>query len=409
MVAGSAPSDGDKVWTAPRSRDSAAVAAASTDPADPTFAVRGGLGNSAGWPFPQRSQRMTYRPTALFVVALIALFWSGAWAGCPVARADVAVMVPPHAEQLASPELLDQALEELMRLLRVQGFNPVSSGQAGPAAEGEQQRGGFPLSYDPLHCLTPECANEYRKLFDGAFAVQLSIASRGLRASSVSVVLTENPKAFFSASSPIEGRDIRAAVRAAFEAARAKQEEGAGPWLTVTGTPAGAMVYVDGAEYGRLPFTKRHVDAGAHRFEVRSDAYITEIRTLNVAGKVDHIETVPVALKPLAPAAGKHAGSQRGARRRSAWDWVLGGTIAAAGAVHLAAGIIQKDKAGDCVDDSSPCDEHYEDNDKREKLLIGVGAAGVALGALVIGLGPIGQLQVSSGSDRALFSLKGRF
>jgi hypothetical protein len=242
---------------------------------------------------------MTYRSTALFLVVSLALAGGGAWGGSPVARADVAVMVPPHAEQLASPELLDQALEELMRLLRVQGFNPISSGQAGPAAEGEQQRGGFPLSYDPLHCLTPECANEYRKLFDGAFAVQLSIASRGLRASSVSVVLTESPKAFFSATAPIEGRDIRAAVRAAFEATRDKQEEGAGPWLTVTGTPAGAMVYVDGAEYGRLPFSKRHVDAGAHRFEVRSEEYIPEVRTLNVAGKVDHVETVPVALKPL--------------------------------------------------------------------------------------------------------------
>jgi hypothetical protein len=352
---------------------------------------------------------MTYRSTALFVVVFLALSGSSAWGDCPVAQADVAVMVPPHAEQLASPELLDQALEELMRLLRVQGFNPISAGQAGPAAEGEQQRGGFPLSYDPLHCLTPECANEYRKLFDAAFAVQLSIASRGLRASSVSVVLTESPKAFFSATAPIEGRDIRAAVRVAFESTRDKQEVGAGPWLTVTGTPSGAMVYVDGAEYGRLPFTKRHIDAGAHRFEVRSDEYIAEVRTLNVAGKVDHVETVPVALKPLGPAASKYAGTDRRAGRRSVWDWALGGTIAAAGAVHLAAGIVQRDKAGKCVDDSSPCSERYEDDDKRERLLIGLGAAGIALGAVVIGLGPIGHLQVSSGADRALLQLKGKF
>jgi hypothetical protein len=352
---------------------------------------------------------MTYRPTALLVVLFLAISSTGVLWSSAVARADVAVMVPPHAEQLESPELADQASEELMRLLRVQGFNPISAGQAGPAAEGEQQRGGFPPSYDPLHCLTPECANEYRKLFDGAFAVQLSIASRGLRASSVSVVLTESPKAFFSASAPIEGRDIRAAVRTAFEAARAKQEEGAGPWLTVTGTPEGAMVYVDGAEYGRMPFTKRHVEAGAHRFEVRADEYIPELRTLNIAGKVDHVESVPVALKPLAPTASKYAGTRRRGRHRSLWDWALGGTIAAVGAVHLISGVYQKSRAGDCTDDSSPCTERYESNARRENLLIGLGATGVALGAVVVGLGPIGQLQVQSGSDRALLQLKGRF
>jgi hypothetical protein len=355
---------------------------------------------------------MTYRPTALLVALFLATSASGGWSSS-TARADAAVVVPP-VESLDSPELVEEARAELIRLLRAQGFNPISDGQAGPFAEADQQRvdqqrPAFPKSYDPMHCITPDCANEYRKLFDGAFAVQFSIASRNQRATSVSVVITENPKAFFKGKAPVGGRDVRAAVRIAFEAARAKQEEGAGPWLTVTGKPEGAVVYVDGAEYGHVPFTKRHVDAGAHRFEVRADSYIADLRTLTVEGEVEHIEEVRVDLAPLTPVANKDAGTHRHMVRRSVWDWTTGGALAAVGAVHLISGVYQKIKAGECVDGSSPCTERYQHHHRRENLLIGLGATGVALGALVVGLGPFGQLQVQSGRDHALLELQGRF
>jgi hypothetical protein len=363
---------------------------------------------------------MTYRPTALLVVLFLACSSSGVWWSGSVARADAAIMVPPDVDEpLESPELVEEARAELMRLLRAQGFSPVSDGQAGPFAEadqqradtqrGEQQRPPFPKHYDPMHCITPECAEEYRKLFDGALALQFFIASHERRATSVTVVITENPKAFFKGKAPIEGRDVRAAVGVAFEAARAKQKEGPGPWLTVSGSPEGAMVYVDGKEYGALPFTKRHIDAGEHRFEVRADSYTSDLRTLTVEGDVEHIAKVQVDLVRLTPVAAGEAGKHRRTRRRSVWDWALGGTLAAVGAVHLISGVYQKTRAGDCVDDSSPCSQRYQPNHRRENLLIGLGASGVALGAFVIGLGPIGQLQVRSGSDRASLLLEGKF
>ena len=126
------------------------------------------------------------------------------------ARADVAVMVPPRSDQDVRADLLEQAVEELTRLLRVQGFDVISTGQAGATAEGEQQRGGFPGNYDPHYCVTPECANEYRRLFDAPFAVQLALPAR---ASTVSVVLTEHAHAYFTGTAPIEANDVRAAVR----------------------------------------------------------------------------------------------------------------------------------------------------------------------------------------------------
>ena len=169
------------------------------------------------------------------------------------------------------------------------------------------------------------------------------------------------------------------------------------------------MVYVDGAEYGRLPFAKRHIEAGVHRFEVRAEGHLPETRTLNVAGKVDHVELATVALKPLAPVAGHGAPARRRARYRSPWDWGLGGAIAAVGAVHLIAGAYQKAKSGDCVDDRRPCTEFYESHPTRENLLIGLGSAGLALGAAVIGFAPIGQLELRSGADHALLQFKGEF
>ncbi|MDB4976653.1 MAG: hypothetical protein JWN48_4994 [Myxococcaceae bacterium] len=326
------------------------------------------------------------------------------------ARADVAVMVPPHVDQLPSSDVLDQAVEELTRLLKLQGFDVVSGGQAGPAAEAEQQRGAFAQAYDPLYCVTPECANEYRKLFDATFAVQLIISSREQKPASVSVVLTENPRAFFAGAAPVEGRDVRSAVRSAFEAARQKQEEGAGPWLTVTGKPRGAQVYLDGAEYGQLPFSKRHVEAGVHKLEVRDDRYLVEQRTLNIPGNIDHVEVANVVLKPLAGGEAGRRSSHRGVVR-SPWDWALGGTLAAAGAVHLISGIYQKSKAGDCSHhEGGLCTERYSDaNRTRENLLIGLGASGIALGAVVVGLGPIGHLQLQTGAGHAVLKLKGTF
>lgn len=333
---------------------------------------------------------------------------------CAHAHADVAVMVPPQAEQELATELVEQGVEEVVRLLKLRGFDVISAGQAAPAAEAEQERGVFPESYDPLYCLTPECANEYRKLFDATFAVQLSLASRGSRVASVSVVLTETAQVFFKGTVAVEGRDVRSAVRAAFEAARRKQEEGAGPWLSVSGTPHGAIVLLDGVEYGRIPFAKRHIEAGPHTLEARAEHFSPEFRALQVPNKIDHVEEVTLALtRSDATSDIAYGTSEKHLRsRRSGWDWALGGAVLAAGAVHLGAGIFQKVKAGDCVERvDGRCEQYYGDNSgvSRENLLIGLGAAGMGLGALVIGLGPIGRLQMRSGVDRASLELSGVF
>jgi hypothetical protein len=335
--------------------------------------------------------------------------------GLQQVRADAAVMVPPHVDQSAGEDVTEQAIEELTRLLRVQGFDVISAGQSGPTAEAEQQRGAFPQTYDPLYCLTPECANEYRRLFDAIFAVQLSLSGKGAH-TSLSVIFTESPKAFFRGSAPIEGHDVRSAVRIAFEAARQKQLEGAGPWLSIEGTPEGATVFVDRVEYGRIPFHKRHVDPGEHRIEIRAEGRTTQIRKISVPSKIDHVEQLDVHLvhgTGEAVAIGDDSDNNKRSKGvRTVWDWALGGAVLAVGAAHLAAGIYQKSKAGDCAEEfAGRCTSVYGDESgiSRENLLLGFGAAGVALGATIMVVGPVGRLQVRSGVDHASLHFTGIF
>ena len=330
-------------------------------------------------------------------------------------HADVAVMVPPQTERGAGSDIGDKAVDELTRLLKVQGFDVVSAGQAAAAAEAEQQRGAFSRSYDPLYCITPECANEYRKLFDATFAVQLKLSGKGVRASSVSVVLTENPQAFFTGSAPMEGRDARSAVRIAFETARSRQAEGAGPWLSVQGSPEASTVYLDGMEFGRIPFFKRHVEPGSHRIEVRATGHATEIRNVTIPNEIDHVQRVDVELAkvsadPVMSAASSPEHDHVSAR--SPWDWVLGGALVAVGATHVGFGIYQKSRDGDCAERiDGRCTELYGDRRgmSRDNALIGFGAGVIGVGALVMGVGPLGRLQLRSGTDHASLHWSGEF
>jgi hypothetical protein len=323
------------------------------------------------------------------------------WGMASLAHASAVVIVPPRAEDGVSSEAVEQAVSELMRLIRAQGLDPISPGQSAASAEEARDSGGFPRSINPHECLSPECATEFRKLFDASFAVQLSLFAEARRPSSVAVVITETPKAYFAGTKEIEGGDIQAAVRASYLAARDKHLQGAGPWLSVQGTPAGATVYVDGVEYGKLPIDRRHLEPGRHRVQVRQDGFISQDHAVEVPADIDHDERIELAL--IATQDGR---SERRVDRT--WDYLLGGALAAAGAVHLGFGFYQLSKDGDCAERrGGQCVEAYGDRTgiKQERLLLGLGAVGVAAGGLVMGLAPIGHLRVRFGRETAFIAL----
>lgn len=356
-------------------------------------------------------KRVSYPRSSLLLAALSCMFLASVTSPT---RADVAVLIPAQAEQEVAAEQVERAVEELTRLLKLKGFDVISAGQAAAAAESEQKRGSFPASYDPLFCLTPACANEYRKLFDATFAVQLSLVTRGPRLSSVAVALTEAETLSFRGQAPVEGQDIRSAVRVAFEAARKRQEEGAGPWLSVSGSPAGATVYLDGVEYGKLPFEKRHIEPGEHKLEARAEGHENHTRTLSVPSAIDQVVQVTLELAPTGgpPLVAREREPATRQFRRSPWDWLVGGALVAAGSVHLVAGAYQKSKAGDCAElRDGFCTEYYGDSSglSRENLLIGMGATGIVLGAAVMAFGPFGRLQMRASVDHAYVQLKREF
>lgn len=341
------------------------------------------------------------------VVWRIAWAWVALLLAAAPARANTAVVVPPTVDVACSPDTVEQATTELMRLLRVQGFDVISPGQASAVAEDAQQSGGFPRETNPQECRTADCATDYRRLFDASFAVHLRLSGSAGAVRSVSVEITESPEASFGQSAPVQGGDLKGAVRTAYEAAREKHLRGEGPWLSVAGEPEGAFVYLDGLEMGRIPFERRFVKGGKHRLEVRADGYISQASALEIPSLIDHEERVKVVLAPL------HGQPVAARKLNRTWDYVVGSLIAAAGAVHLAVGIQQFRQRDECATHGPDgmCTRVYGDDQgvSQEKLFLGLGAGGIALGGLWMGVAPIGRLRARASRDTAQLTFTSNF
>lgn len=318
------------------------------------------------------------------------------WA--PAVRADVVVLVPPHAEPGVPHEQIERALEALARALRVDGFDVVSAGQAAAIAESDPKREQRTEDFDPANCVTPECAFEFRQLFDASFAVQTSLFRDGQKLSSVTVTIVEHAAAYFTGASEIEGGDIEGGVRIAYKRAREKQAEGVGPWLTVQGKPEGASVYVDGAEFGRIPIVRRRLGPGTHTITVRADGYATMSEALEIPARLDHEEAFNVALSPLG----------RAGRRRHVADWIIGSALMAGGLVYAIAGAVDYARDGDCAERAGGvCTGRYE-ADTTSTLKLGIGSGVTVLGAAYLWWAPIG-LAASASRDSAALSARIHF
>jgi hypothetical protein len=319
------------------------------------------------------------------------------------ARADVVVLVPPHVEQGVLSEQTEQALETLSRALKVDGFDLIRPGQSGPAAEEAQTRDLFPKDHNPLNCVTPDCAVSFARLFDAAFAVQISLFRQPGRGISVTVVIVESTTAYFSGSSQVEGGDLSGAVRDAYQGARTKQAEGVGPWLSVTGKPEGATVYVDGSEYGRVPILRRRIEAGVHRLVLQADGYTTFDDSVDIPTRIDHEETRHVELELL------NRQSPAVAHAERHWlDYTVGGLAIAAGAAFVTFGVRDYVSDGECAKRvDGECRETYV-SDSLSVVNVAAGAAGVALGIATIWAGPFG-LWLHADTQRAALHVRTSF
>jgi hypothetical protein len=128
--------------------------------------------------------------------------------------------------------------------------------------------------------------------------------------------------------------------------------------------------------------------------QVRRRGFAARNLTVEIPQDIDHDERLEVALVNV-----------DGAEPRvdRTWDYVVGGALAAAGAVHLVLGAYQMTKVGDCAEyENDECVEAYGDKQgvRQEPLLLGLGAAGLAAGGLVMGLAPIGHLRLRAGAGK---------
>ncbi|HEX6242942.1 MAG TPA: PEGA domain-containing protein, partial [Polyangiales bacterium] len=272
--------------------------------------------------------------------------------------------------------------------------------------EDAQQSGSFSRDLNPNDCRSAECATEYRRLFDASFAVQMRLLGTGGKVRGVIITITESPTATFTANTMVEGADVKGAIQAAYSAAREKHLRGEGPWLSAEGSPAGAVVYLDGLEYGTVPFERRYVEGGSHRVDVRKDGYITQGFQVQIPNRIDHEERLQVKLALIGGAPVVERRIDR------TWDYVLGGLVMAAGGAHLAMGIQQKLKAGDCAeqDEAGECTRVYgSKSGTKENALLGFGAAGVAIGVILIGVAPIGRVRLQADRQSAALTFSGGF
>jgi hypothetical protein len=320
------------------------------------------------------ASRLLNRLAPLLLVA-VSLF-------APTVRADVVVLVPPHAEAGIPEESVDRSLEALGRAIRVEGFDVVSAGQAAAIAETDEKAPDL----DADRCVTVECALEFVRLFDASFAVQTSLFREGKKASSVTVLVVEKADAYFSGSSEIQGGDIETAVTSAYKRARAKQAEGAGPWLSVNGQPRGASVYIDGQEFGHLPIHRRRLAKGTHRVVVRSDGYTTHNDSIDIPDRIDHEEKLDVKLTPLASRA----------RRRHPVDWVIGSVMMAGGLLYAGSGVRDYMKDGECQEKSGGQCVAYHDKTLISDLKLGLGGGAALLGGAYLWWAPIGLSAMKS-------------
>lgn len=294
------------------------------------------------------------RAFSLGVLTLLALLAAG------TARAETAAVLTPFTEEPVSDEVRGQTLDLVADWLRERGIEVVMPADAAPQ-----------LPPDLRHCRQERCALGYMQYIKQAdYAVLTSVwgQSRGTGATGVSLTFLTRDGQRYDESWAIT-ESLALSVDAALTHAYTSFLRGPGPWLTVRGTPAGAEVLVDGVGVGLLPCHTR-IKPGEHEILVRHAGYASHRTAISVARKVDTHQELDITLKEgsaaaiaAAPTAGGAAatyGSDEqpgslqqepgklaaqetsaplqepavsddpGRARPSSWNYVLGGTLAAA-------------------------------------------------------------------------------
>jgi hypothetical protein len=224
-----------------------------------------------------------------------------------------------------------QAVAKLSQLLRSQGLDLM------PAAEAARRVAA-------VGCQESECGAQLRAALgvDLLVTVGLWAAGDGREVRSVVVGLVRD--AGYVGTADVGDAGLTVALEEAVAMARSRQALGPGPWLRVEGEPRGAMILLDGAEWGLVPH-EAAVRAGDHSVTVRLAGFVTEERTVQLRDGASAPVLVRVRLaraEPARAATEPRAGPRTAppaARRRIVVDRPVAGPLLVGGAGLVLAGI----------------------------------------------------------------------
>jgi hypothetical protein len=254
------------------------------------------------------------------------------------------------------------------------GLDAAAWVEASDAIEARLREAGYRIDDSGLprrdDCAELACLRGERADRDVDVLVTLTIfaAEGGTDAAGSIVVTMVDADGQYVGEELVEGRVIGVVAALALASARSERERGPEPWVRVSGTPAGAVVVIDGREVGVVPYEGR-VEAGEHVVSVRLSGYETFERRFTA--RSGSTETVEVALSAGGGGGGDRVGSI-----------VTGVGLLAAGAVLTGFGIANASQAGSCVG-PAPCAEHVVVAG-TEGALFGVGGALLIGGAILL-------------------------
>jgi hypothetical protein len=199
------------------------------------------------------------------------------------ARAERAAVVRLGGDPGIAEPVRREAFAKVAELLRRQGLEVM------PAAEAARRAAA-------ARCEGPGCAVRLRAALGVDLLATVGLWSgpdSGLR----SVVVGLVDDASYAGSADVGEGGLAAALERALTIARSRQALGPGPWLRVEGEPRGALVVVDGTEWGVLP-SEAAAREGEHGVAVRLDGYVTEERTVRLHAGAGEPVVLTVRLQP---------------------------------------------------------------------------------------------------------------
>ncbi len=227
----------------------------------------------------------------------------------------------------------------------------------------------------PADCHDDACFEQVRTEAGVAVLCAVSVfegADTSGNAGSVVITLRDEHGTYAAdaAFEALDATSIDTTVRRALSVAFEEQSRGGQPWLTLRGSPEGALVVIDGVERGVLPW-EGPLAAGEHHIEVRLGGYVAlDERRSVVAGRPTVID---VAL------ARQGGGSVD-------VGWVVAGSVSAlVGLTALGIGIGNATDTTRCLERCSDPAPRYHVADTGPAIGLAVGG-GVALVLGVVGL-----------------------